>query len=412
MRLRTLDDLGDLAGRRAFVRLDLNVPLEDGVVTDDARIRASLPTLTELLERGASIVAASHLGRPRGRVDEALRLGAVAELLQRFLDRVVEYVPTDGVLSPEVEQSSQALAFEPGRLLLLENLRFDPGEEANDRAFAQRLAGLADVYVDDAFGAVHRAHASVVALPAVVREQGRDAVAGRLLQREVEALARLVADPARPYVAVLGGAKVSDKLGTIGALVERVDALLIGGAMAFTFLAAGGASVGDSLVEPERFDEVRAARARADERGVVLQLPEDVVAAISKSVDASRHTVPSAQVPTGELGLDIGPRTVEEFARTIADAKTIVWNGPMGVFELEPFSDGTRGVATAIAGASAYSVVGGGDSLAAVKKYGLEDGFDHLSTGGGASLEFIEGRELPGIAVLEVGPEGDRETSP
>ncbi len=404
MRLRTLDDLGELAGRRVFVRLDLNVPLEDGVVTDDARIRASLPTLTELLERGASIVAASHLGRPGGRVDEALRLGPVAELLRRFLDRVVEYVPTDGVLSPEVEQSCHALAFEPGRVVLLENLRFDPGEEANDRAFAQRLAGLADLYVDDAFGAVHRAHASVVALPVVVREQGKDTAAGRLLRREVEALSRLVADPARPYVAVLGGAKVSDKLGTIDALVERVDALLIGGAMAFTFLAADGGSVGDSLVELDRFDEVRAARSRADERGVVLQLPEDVVAATFRRVDAPRHTVPSAQVPAGEFGLDIGPRTVQEFARTIADAKTIVWNGPMGVFELEPFSGGTRGVATAIAGASAYSVVGGGDSLAAVKKYGLEDGFDHLSTGGGASLEFIEGRELPGIAVLEVAP--------
>ncbi len=405
MRLRTLDDLdGDLAGRRVFVRLDLNVPLEDGVVTDDARIRAGLPTLTELLDRGASIVAASHLGRPGGRVDEALRLRPVAELLRRFLDRVIEYVPTDGVLSPEVERSCQALAFEPGRLVLLENLRFDPGEEGNDPAFARQLAELADLYVDDAFGAVHRAHASVVALPALVGEQGGDTAAGRLLQREVEALSRLVADPARPYVAVLGGAKVSDKLGTIGALVERVDALLIGGAMAFTFLAADGGSVGDSLVELERFDDVRAARARADERGVVVQLPEDVVAAASRRVDAPRHTVPSAQVPAGELGLDIGPRTVEEFARTIADAKTIVWNGPMGVFELEPFSGGTRGVATAIAGASAYSVVGGGDSLAAVNKYGLEDGFDHLSTGGGASLEFIEGRELPGIAVLEVAP--------
>ena len=404
MRLRTLDDLGDLAGLRVFVRLDLNVPLEDGVVTDDARIRAGLPTLTELLDRGASIVAASHLGRPRGRVDEALRLRPVAELLRRLLDRMVEYVPTDGVLSPEVEQSCQALAFEPGRLVLLENLRFDPGEEANDRAFAQRLAGLADLYVDDAFGAVHRAHASVVALPTLVQEQGRDTAAGRLLQREVEALSRLVDDPARPYVAVLGGAKVSDKLATIGALVERVDALLIGGAMAFTFLAADGGSVGDSLVELDRFDEVLAARARADERGVVLQLPEDVVAATSRRVDAPRHTVPSAQVPARELGLDIGPRTVEEFARTIADAKTIVWNGPMGVFELEPFSAGTRGIATAIAGAGAFSVVGGGDSLAAVKRYGLEDGFDHLSTGGGASLEFIEGRELPGITVLEVAP--------
>jgi phosphoglycerate kinase len=402
VRLRTLDDLGDVAGRRVFVRLDLNVPLADGVVTDDARIRASMPTLTELLERGASIVAASHLGRPHGRVDESLRLGPVAELLAGFLGRVVEYVPTDGVLSPEVEQSCKALAFEPGRVVLLENLRFDPGEEANDRAFAMRLADLADDYVDDAFGAVHRAHASVAALPEVLEEQGRTTAAGRLLQREVDALSRLLFEPARPYVAVLGGAKVSDKLGTIGALVERVDALLVGGAMAFTFIAADGGSVGDSLVEPDRFDEVRAARDRADERGVVLQLPEDVVAAPDRTVEAPRHTVRASEVPTGEMGLDIGPRTVEEFARSIADAKTIMWNGPMGVFELEPFGAGTRGVATAIAGSSAFAVAGGGDSLAAVKKYGLEDGFDHLSTGGGASLEFLEGRELPGIAVLQV----------
>jgi len=402
VRLRTLDDLGDVAGRRVFVRLDLNVPLADGVVTDDARIRASMPTLTELLERGASIVAASHLGRPHGRVDESLRLGPVAVLLAELLGRVVEYVPTDGVLSPEVEQSCKALAFEPGRVVLLENLRFDPGEEANDRAFAMRLADLADDYVDDAFGAVHRAHASVAALPEVLEEQGRTTAAGRLLQREVEALSRLLHEPARPYVAVLGGAKVSDKLGTIGALVERVDALLVGGAMAFTFIAADGGSVGDSLVEPDRFDEVRAARDRADERGVVLQLPEDVVAAPDRTVEAPRHTVRASEVPTGEMGLDIGPRTVEEFARSIADAKTIMWNGPMGVFELEPFGAGTRGVATAIAGSSAFAVAGGGDSLAAVKKYGLEDGFDHLSTGGGASLEFLEGRELPGIAVLQV----------
>ena len=402
MRLRTLDDLRDVAGRRVFVRLDLNVPLADGVVTDDARIRASMPTLTELLERGASIVAASHLGRPHGRVDESLRLGPVAELLAELLGRVVEYVPTDGVLSPEVEQSCKALAFEPGRVVLLENLRFDPGEEANDRAFAMRLADLADDYVDDAFGAVHRAHASVAALPEVLEEQGRTTAAGRLLQREVEALSRLLHEPARPYVAVLGGAKVSDKLGTIGALVERVDALLVGGAMAFTFIAADGGAVGDSLVEPDRFDEVRAARARADDRGVVLQLPEDVVAAPEKTVEAPRHTVRASEVPPGEMGLDIGPRTVEEFARSIADAKTIMWNGPMGVFELEPFGAGTRGVATAIAGSSAFAIAGGGDSLAAVKKYGLEDGFDHLSTGGGASLEFLEGRELPGIAVLQV----------
>jgi phosphoglycerate kinase len=239
-------------------------------------------------------------------------------------------------------------------------------------------------------------------MPARFLKEGRPAAAGRLLQREVESLGRLLESPARPYVAVLGGAKVSDKLATIGALVERVDAILIGGAMAFTFLAADGGEIGDSLVEPDRFDEVRAARARADERGVVIQLPEDVVAAAEASLDAPRQTVPASAIPRGLKGLDIGPRTVEEFVRSIAEAKTIMWNGPMGVFELEPFGAGTRGVATAIAGAAGFSVAGGGDSLAAVKKYGLEDGFGHLSTGGGASLEFLEGRSLPGIAVLEV----------
>jgi phosphoglycerate kinase len=404
VRLRTLDDLGELDGTRVFVRLDLNVPLADGAVADDSRIRASLPTLTELLERGASIVAASHLGRPKGEVVESMRLRPVAALLREYLGRVVEYVPTNGVLSPEVEQSCEALAFERGRVILLENLRFDPGEEANDRAFALRLAGLADAYVDDAFGAVHRAHASVAALPGVFEEQGRPTAAGRLLRSEVDALSRLLQDPPRPYIAVLGGAKVSDKCDTIGALVERVDALLIGGAMAFTFIAEAGGSIGKSLVEPERFPDVHRASARARERDVVLQLPEDVVAAPEIAADAPRHTVPATEIPAGEIGLDIGPRTVEEFARTLADAKTILWNGPMGVFELEPFSAGTRGVATAIAGASAYTVAGGGDSLAAISRYGLADAFDHLSTGGGASLEFLEGRGLPGLEALRSGP--------
>jgi phosphoglycerate kinase len=402
VRLRTLEDLGDLAGRRAFVRVDFNVPLDDAGVADDARIRAAVPTLTELLERGASLVVASHLGRPKGRVDEGARLRPVVAVLGELLGRTVDHVPADGVLSPEVERACASLGSEPGRVVLLENLRFDPGEETNDRGFALRLAGLADVYVDDAFGAVHRAHASVSALPRAFLEQGRPAVAGRLLQREVDALSRLLGEPDRPYVAVLGGAKVSDKLATIGSLVERVDALLIGGAMAFTFLAADGAQVGNSRVEPDRFEDVRSARRRADERGVVLQLPEDVVAAAEVSAEAPRHTVPAGDVPRGEMGLDIGPRAVEEFARTIAEARTILWNGPMGVFELEPFSAGTRGVATAIAGAPAFTVAGGGDSLAAIAKYGLADGFDHLSTGGGASLEFLEGRSLPGIEVLEV----------
>ncbi|MEX2406317.1 MAG: phosphoglycerate kinase [Actinomycetota bacterium] len=398
MRIRTLDDVGDLAGLRVFVRADFNVPLKDGIVTDDSRIRATLPTLTEILDRGASIVAASHLGRPKGQVKEELRLAPVGDRLAELLER--EVFALDEVVGEKVEAVCGHI--EPGDVVLLENLRFDPREEGNDVAFAEQLAASADAYVDDAFGAVHRAHASVVALPELFLKQGRPVAAGRLLQREVDALAKLLEDPERPYVAVLGGAKVSDKLGTIGALVERVDAILIGGAMAFTFLAAEDGEVGESLVEPDRFDEVRASRARADELGTLIQLPEDVIAAPEITVESPRQTVPASRIPRGMKGLDIGPRSVEEFARSVADAKTILWNGPMGVFELEPFGAGTRGVATAIAGSKAYSVVGGGDTLAAVSKYGLEEGFDHLSTGGGASLEFLEGRTLPGIAVLEV----------
>ncbi len=400
MTLRTLEDLGDVADTRALVRVDYNVPLEGGKVADDSRIAASLPTLRELLHAGASLVLASHLGRPKGKVDEDVRLAPVAERLAELIGGAVGYEPTDAVVDDSVERRCTELR--PGEIVMLENLRFDPGEEANDRGFAERLARLGDAYVDDAFGAVHRAHASVAALPALFLEQGRPAAAGRLLQKEVEALSKLLGDPARPYLAVLGGAKVSDKLSTVEALVDRVDALLIGGAMAFTFIAAQGGEIGKSLVEPDRFDEVLAARKRADERGVVIQLPEDAVAAPEPTLDAPRSTVPASQIPKGLMGLDVGPRTVEEFAITIAEAKTILWNGPMGVFELEPFSAGTRGVATAIAGSSAYSVAGGGDSLLAIKRFGLEDGFDHLSTGGGASLEFLEGRGLPGVKVLEV----------
>ncbi|HYG72528.1 MAG TPA: phosphoglycerate kinase [Actinomycetota bacterium] len=397
MALRTLDELGDLAGRRVFLRVDHNVPLQDGVVTDDSRIVASLPTIRELLDRGSSIVAASHLGRPNGAVDDGLRLAPVADRVGELLDREVGSL--DEIAGEDVEAVTGHLT--PGEIVLLENLRFDPREEANDAGFADELARLADVYVDDAFGAVHRAHTSVAALPERFLADGRPVAAGRLIQAEVAALSKLLTDPARPYVAVLGGAKVSDKLSTIAALVERVDAILIGGAMAFTFLAADGGEVGDSLVEPDRFEDVRATRARADERGVLIQLPDDVIAAPEISLDAPRRTVPASAVPRGEKGLDIGPRAVEEFARSIADAATILWNGPMGVFELEPFGAGTRGVATAIAGAHAFSVAGGGDSLAAIAKYDLDEGFDHLSTGGGASLEFLEGRSLPGIAVLE-----------
>jgi phosphoglycerate kinase len=390
--LRTLDDLPDVTGARVFVRADFNVPIAEGAVADDARITATLPTIHELRERGATLVLASHLGRPEGEPRDELRLAPVGARLAELLG---EPVASLGETAPA--------SLPDAPVVLLENLRFDRGEEADDPAFAGKLADLADAYVDDAFGAAHRSHASVSALPELMLASGRPAVAGRLMQREVEVLSRLLQDPERPYVAVLGGAKVSDKLAVIGSLIERVDALLVGGAMAFTLIAADGGEIGSSLVERDRFDAVRAARERARERGVLLEVPQDVVAASEASLNAARSTVPAAQIPRGLMGLDIGPKTVEEFARIIADAKTILWNGPMGVFELEPLSAGTRGVATAIARSQAFSVVGGGDSLLAVKRAELSNAFDHLSTGGGASLEFLEGRSLPGISILEDG---------
>ncbi|MEX0991950.1 MAG: phosphoglycerate kinase [Actinomycetota bacterium] len=392
MALRTIEDLGDVAGKRIFVRVDYNVPLADGAVADDLRIRAALPTLNELLRAGASLILASHLGRPHGRVVQDLRMAPVAERAAELLGRDVMAV--SDIVGDEAISVCSDLG--PGEVAMLENLRFDPGEEDNDPAFADALASLADLYVDDAFGAAHRAHASVVGVP-----ERLPSAAGRLMQREIEVLSKLLEGAEEPFVAILGGAKVSDKLAAITSLVERVDALLIGGAMAFTFLAAEGAEVGTSLTEPDRFDDVRQARKVAEEKGVLIQLPEDAIAAPEVSADVKYRTVDIRAIPRGQMGLDIGPRSVEEFARTIADAKTILWNGPMGVFELEPFSAGTRGVAMAVAGTDAFSVVGGGDSLAALRKFGLEDSVSHLSTGGGASLEFLEGRALPGVTVLE-----------
>jgi phosphoglycerate kinase len=390
-RLRTIEDLGDLSGRRVLVRCDFNVPLEDGRITDDLRIRATAPTLLELLERGAALVLCSHLGRPEGKRDVRLSLHPAAARVSELLD--LEVVRCGEVVGDEAQLCARRL--EPGGVVMLENLRFDPREERNDPGFADELASLADAYVDDAFGAAHRPHASVVGVA-----ERLTSAAGRLMQKEVEVLSRLRDGAEEPFVAILGGAKVSDKLGAVDALVDRVDALLIGGAMAFTFLAARGGGVGRSLVEPDRFEDVRRAVKKADARGVLIQLPEDVVVASDASVDAGRETVRADAIPEDMMGLDVGPRTVEEFARTVSDAKTVLWNGPMGMFELEPFSSGTRGVAHAVAGATAFTVVGGGDSLAALKRFGLEDSIDHLSTGGGASLEFLEGRELPGIAVL------------
>ena len=390
MTIRTLDALDDVAGARVFLRADLNVPLRDGVVGDDTRVAALVPTARELLERGARLVVASHLGRPKGTVVEDLRLAPVAAVLAEHLETSVTALD---------EVTPDTLPDE--RVVVLENLRFDPGEEANDVAFAGALAEYADAYVDDAFGAVHRAHASVAALPELMLASGRAAVAGRLVEREVSVLGRLLVDPPRPFVAILGGAKVSDKLGVIASLTERVDALVIGGAMAFTLIAAEGGKVGASLVEEDRFDDVHRALATARERGVAVHLPTDVVAAPAIDASAPTEVVPADAVPESLMGLDIGPSTIAAFGEALTGAGSILWNGPMGVFELEPFAEGTRAVARACAASDAFTVVGGGDSLAAITRDGLAGGFDHRSTGGGASLEFLEGRRLPGLAIVE-----------
>jgi len=397
--LRTLDRLDDVRGTRVFLRADLNVPLANGAVADDSRIRATIPTIRELRQRGAAIVVASHLGRPKGTVHDELRMRPVAVVLAELLGDPSGVRTLGMPADPDTIGSVERLG--KREVAVLENLRFDPGEEANDPAFAGALAELADAYVDDAFGAVHRAHASVRALPELMIASGRPAIAGRLVEHEVDVLGRLLHRPERPYVAILGGAKVSDKLAVIDALIDRVDALLVGGAMAFTMLAAEGASVGKSLVEPDRFEDVRAARAKAEARGVPIELPVDVVAAAEPAADAEATTVDATEIRGDLMGLDIGPRTIERFAGMLPDAKTVLWNGPMGMFEVDPFAAGTKGVAEAVASANAFTVVGGGDSIAAVRDLGLDTSFDHLSTGGGASLEFLEGRALPGLTILE-----------
>lgn len=388
--LPRLDDLPLDEGTRVLLRADFNVPLADGAVGDDGRIRAALPTIEWLRERGAAIVACSHLGRPRGEPEPALSLAPVASRLGDLLGSGVALAP--GVVGDVT--ASMAGELEPGQVLVLENLRFHPGETTNDPGFVDALCGLADLYVDDAFGAVHREHASVVGPP-----RRLPSAAGHLLAREVEVLDRVRRDPERPFVVVLGGAKVSDKLGVIEALVEHGDAVLVGGAMCFTFLLAQGHEVGDSLVEP---DFVGACRDLLD-TGVV-EIPSDIVAAEDVDPAASSKIVPARAIPPGWKGVDVGPETAGRYADVVTEAATVFWNGPMGVFEMEPFAAGTRTVAEAVAATGAFTVVGGGDSAAAVRQFGLESDIDHISTGGGASLEFLERGDLPGLAALREGP--------
>jgi phosphoglycerate kinase len=391
--IQTLDELlgrAPLAGRRVFVRADLNVPLDAGRIRDDSRIRASLPTLRRLREAGARIVLASHLGRPKGKVEPELSLAPVARALSEALGREVAFA-TDCV-GPEVEAAAAALR--DGDVLLLENLRFHKAETENDETFARGLAALADIYVNDAFGTAHRAHASTAGMVPFMEQ----AAAGLLLQAEIEALGTLL-DPVRPFVCLLGGAKVSDKLGVLEALIERADTIAVGGAMAYTFLAAQDVAVGRSLIEGERFEDARRMIARAAERGCELLLPTDHV--VAESLEDGAPTAVVTRIPEDRIGVDIGPETAERYAQAAAAARTILWNGPMGVFEIDAFSRGTERVAEGVAASPARSIVGGGDSLAAVAKLGVGDRISHLSTGGGASLEFVQGKSLPGIQALD-----------
>jgi phosphoglycerate kinase len=383
----------DLSGKRVFLRADFNVPLEGARVTDDTRITAVLPTLRCCLEKGASLVLASHLGRPKGKPDPKYSLRPVAERLEAQLGRPVPLLAD--CVGPEVEERARAM--QPGEVLLLENLRYHAEEEANDEAFARSLAALADVYVDDAFAAAHRAHASIEAITRFLKP----AAAGLLMARELAALARIFDRPERPRWAVLGGAKVSDKLGLVEHLLARVDGLLIGGGMAYTFLKSLGHGIGRSLLEPDRVEAARAVLEQGRGRSIPVRLPVDVVVAPGIDAEGGLRTVGIREIPEDLMGLDIGPATVTQFATALKGARTIIWNGPMGVFEKARFAAGTLGVARAVAESGAFSVIGGGDTIAAVQQAGVMDKIGYVSTAGGAFLEFLEGRVLPGVAALD-----------
>jgi len=379
-------------GKRVLVRVDFNVPLDDERrIADDRRITESLRTITFLRKQGARIILASHFGRPGGIVKDELRLDPVADRLSELLGAPVTKL--QDCVGPEVERAVAAM--KDGEVVLLENLRFHPEEEANEPGFARALAALADLYVNDAFGTAHRAHASTVGIAAHL-----PAVAGFLMEKELTYLSRALEEPTRPFVAILGGKKVSDKIGVIRNLLGKADALLIGGAMAYTFLRAQGRAVGASLLEEDKLDLAGALMREAAERSLAFHLPDDVVVADRFAEDAAARTVAADAIPDGWMGMDIGPKTAAAYRRVILDAGTVMWNGPMGVFEFPPFAGGTRAVAQAMVDSTAVTIVGGGDSAAAVEKFNLADRMTHISTGGGASLEFLEGRVLPGVAVL------------
>jgi phosphoglycerate kinase len=381
-----------VAGKRVLVRVDFNVPLDDGEVADDTRIQAALPTIALLRERGASLVLVSHLGRPKGKADRALSMRPVGEHLAELLGSLVRQAPA--VVGEDVETMAKGLG--PGEVMLLENVRFEPGETENDAALAAGLARLADLYVNDAFGAAHRAHASTAGVAGLL-----PGYAGLLLEREVNELTRVVESPGRPLVVILGGAKVTDKVGVIERFLELADEILIGGAMCFSFFRAQGVSTGNSLVEEEGVKLAAEALERAASADCELRLPLDLVLGERFAADAEPRESDGVEVPDGWMGLDIGPRTARAYAEAIASAGTVLWNGPMGAFELEPFAAGTRAVAEAVAEAPGTTVIGGGDSVAALQQFGLGDKVDWLSTGGGASLELLEGKKLPGVEALK-----------
>lgn len=381
----------DVKGKRVFVRVDFNVPMADGAITDETRIRAAIPTIEYLVEQGAKVILASHLGRPKGEVKEDMRLTAVGVRLAELIGKPVTKL--DESIGQEVEEAVANM--QNGDIILLENVRFHAGEEKNDPALAEQFAKLADVYVNDAFGAAHRAHASTEGIAKHV-----PAVSGFLMQKELDVLGKALSNPEHPFTAIIGGAKVKDKIGVIESLLEKVDHLIIGGGLSFTFIKAQGHDIGKSLLEEDKVDLAKSFIEKAKAKGVQLHMPIDAVVANEFSKDAETQIVDVDAIPADWMGLDIGPKTAAKYAEVIKDSKLIIWNGPMGVFEMDKFANGTKTVADAMATTTGYTVIGGGDSAAAVEKFEVADKMDHISTGGGASLELMEGKELPGIVAL------------